>query len=550
LAVSNTTAASGASSVPTGTALAWQVEAEHHGSKYDLLAYLRKQDSNFGVGETNVGESGTFKYGVDGRLRLTKLLTFSGNAYEQKFLSTGEARDAAEGKIEYKGKYFNTSLDLKYVDDKLANGTNAVSEIVQLGATKRLFDNKLELDAQTEFSPTGQTNSVDFPARHILTARYEVKKDLTLIASYEIAQGGSVAARTARLGFDLKPWAGAKFTTSLNEQTAADYGPRTFAAYGLAQALPVGKHLTLDVTLDGNKTLNGINPATVLNPAQPVASGGSLTGNGAITEDFTAVTAGATYRAAEWSVTGRGEYRTGQITDRYGVTLAALRQISDGKSFGGAFSYTHATQTAGATTGTTSLALSWANRPKHSRWSFLDKAEAREDLVRNGVAGQSGPIGGVPLTVSGDVTSRRIVNSLSLNWSPTDKNDGGDYLGRTEVSVFWGTRYTFDAYNGDDLKGWSNTIGTDVRFDLSKMVSVGGSGTVRENPGGRSFNFAAGPVIDLSIMKNSNISIGYNVSGYRDLDYQDARYTHSGPYITIRLKFDQTTLQGLGLLKR
>lgn len=549
-AASHTTASAGAAGSSAGVGLAWQVEAEHHGAKYDLLAYVHKQDSNFGVGETNAGEAGTLKFGVDGRLRLTKLLSLAGNAYEQQFISTGEQRDAAEAKIEYKGKYFNSNLDFKYVDDKLANGTNAISEIVQFGATKRLFDNKLELDAQTEFSPTGQTNSVDFPARHVLTARYEVKKDVTLIASYEIAEGSTVSARTARIGFDLKPWSGAKFTSSVNEQSAADYGPRTFAAFGLAQSLPVGKHLTLDATLDGNKTLNGISPAAVLNPSQPVASGGSLTGNGAITEDFTAVTAGATYRAAEWSVTGRAEYRFGQVTDRHGVTVAGLRQISDGKSFGGAFTYTHASQNGGATTGTTSAALSWANRPKHSRWSFLDKAEAREDLVRNGMAGQAGPIGGVPLTVTGNVTSRRVLNSLSLNWSPTEKTDDGEYFGRTEISVFWGTRYTFDAYNGDDLKGWSNTIGTDVRFDLGKKVSVGGSGTLRENPGGRSFAYAAGPVIDLSIMKNSDISIGYNVSGYRDLDYQDARYTHSGPYITIRLKFDQTTLQGLGLLKR
>jgi len=559
-AVSNTTANGGATGVQTGLGVAWQVEAEHHGPKYDLLAYVHKQDTAFGVGQTNAGEAGTFKFGVDGRLRLNPLLALSGSAYEQQFTATGEQRDAAEAKVEYKGKYFTSSLDLKYVDDKLADGSNAISEIVQFDASKHLFNNRLEIDAQTEFSPTGQTNSVDFPARHMLTARWQVVKDITLIASYELAQGNAVAARTARIGFDLKPWTGAKLSTSVNQQDAADYGPRTFAAFGLAQSLPLGKHLTLDATLDGNKTLNGINPSTVLNPAQPVASGGaltsisnsggsSLTGNGALTEDFTAVTAGATYRAEQWSVTGRAEYRSGQVTNRYGLTLASLRQISDGKSFGAAFSYTHAAQNGGATTGTTSLALSWANRPSGTRWSFLDKAEVREDLVRNGVAGQAGPIGGVALTVSGDVTSRRIVNSLSVNWSPTDR-DSDDYLGRTEVSFFWGSRYVFDSYNGDDLKGWSNTLGTDVKFDLNHLVAVGASGTLRENPGGRSFAFAGGPMIDLAVVKNSNISIGYNVSGYRDLDYQGARYTHSGPYISIKLKFDQTTLQGLGLLNR
>jgi uncharacterized repeat protein (TIGR01451 family) len=542
-------ATGGATGVVEGTSTAWLVEAEHHGPKYDLLAYVRDQQKGFGVGQTNIGEAGTLKFGVDGRVRLTSQFSLAGVAYEEQYLSTGGVRDAAEAKLDYRGKYFNSRLDYKYVHDTLATGSTAVSQIIQLGATKRLFDNKLELDAQTEFSPNGQTNSVDFPARHAFTARYTFSKAITLAGTYEIAEGKAVSARTARIGFDVKPWTGAKFTTALNEQTSTDYGPRIFAAYGLAQSLPVGKRLTIDFALDGNKTLGGINPASVLNPAQPVASGGSLSGTGALTEDFTAISGGATYRADAWSMTGRAEYRAGQTTDRYGVTLAMLRQIGDGKSFGEAFSYTRANQVGGAATETTSIAMSWAYRPAESRLSWLNKTEVRQDIVRNAVAGQAGPIGGIALTVNGDVTSRRIVNSFSLNWSPTEKREE-NYFGRSELSVFWGTRYVFDSYNGDDLKGWSNTIGADIKFDLGRMVTIGASGTVRENPGGRSYAYAGGPVLDLAIVKNSNISFGYNFIGYRDLDYQDARYTRKGPFVTLRLKFDQNTLAGLGLLAR
>ncbi len=545
----NAGAATGAAGTSNGTSLAWLVEAEHHGPRYDLLAYLRDQQHGFGVGQNNAGEAGTLKFGVDGRVRLNNALSLAANAYEEQYLTAGGVRDGAEGKLEYRGKYFTSTVDLKYVHDKLADGSTAISEIVQFGATKRLFDNRLELDAQTEFSPSGQTNSVDFPARHALTARYTFSKAVTLVGSYEIAEGRSVSARTARIGFDLKPWTGAKFTSTVNQQTAADYGPRTFAAYGLAQSLPLGKRITVDFSLDGNKTLGGINPLGVLNPLHPVASGGSLSGAGALTEDFTAITGGATFRSDTWSVTGRAEYRAGQTTDRYGITLAALRQISDGKSFGEAFSFTRANQIGGAMTETTSIAMSWANRPPDSRFAWLNKTEVRQDLVRNAIAGQAGPIGGIALTVSGDVTSKRIVNSLSLNWSLAEKRDE-KYFGRSEIALFWGTRYVFDSYNGDDLKGWSNTIGADVKFDLGKAVTVGARGTVRENPGGRSYIYAAGPMIDLAIVKNSNISIGYNVSGYRDLDYQDARYTRGGPYVTLRLKFDQNTLAGLGLLAR
>ena len=76
--------------------------------------------------------------------------------------------------------------------------------------------------------------------------------------------------------------------------------------------------------------MGGIDPARVLNPLHPVASGGFVGGQaGTITEDFTALTAGATYRADRWSVTGRAEYRAGGQGDRYGITAAALRQLGE-----------------------------------------------------------------------------------------------------------------------------------------------------------------------------------------------------------------------------
>ena len=100
--------------------------------------------------------------------------------------------------------------------------------------------------------------------------------------------------------------------------------------------------------VDGNKTLGGIDPARVLNPLHPVASGGFIGDGTTLTEDFTALTAGATYRADRWSVTGRAEYRAGERENRYGVTVAALRQIGEGRAVGGAFNWFTAEAAGGA----------------------------------------------------------------------------------------------------------------------------------------------------------------------------------------------------------
>ena len=547
-AMSDAKAKTGATGVTEGSSTAWLIEAEHHSSKVDLLAYARQQEAGYGVGQINSSETGTRKFGVDGRVRVTDALSFTGSAWHEDYLNSVAQRDAGRVLAEYRTKGLDLRAGLTIARDTLDDGRSAQSTIGQLGATKRFLNNKLELDAQTEI-PLSASESIDFPARHKVSARYSVTDDLSLIGSYEVAKGDTINARTARIGFDLKPWSGGHLIASANQQNFDEYGPRTYAAYGLAQSVAVNAKVTLDFTFDGNKTLGGVDPSRVLNAAQPVASGGFLGTDGTLSEDFNAVTAGASYRGKTWSITGRGEYRDGDTTNRYGVQLAGLRQIGEGRAFGGAFSWFRAQQAGGPKTETAQLALSLAHRPDDSRFSFLNKLELRSDKVTGAVFGQAGPIGGAPLSVSGNVVSKRIVNSLAVNWSPTERR-GGEYLTRSEISVFWGTRYNFDKIEADDLKGWSNVVGADIRFDLGKTLDVGLSGTIRQNPGGSSYSYSGGPTIGIAPIKNTYITLGYNVVGFKDRDFEASRYTRSGPFVTLRLKFDQDSFGALGLRKR
>ena len=548
LAHSVTLATAGSTPAVSGGATAWLVEAEHHGRLYDLLAYAREQQAGFGVGQLNGGENGTRKVGADGRLRLGSRLSLIGSAWNEAYLETDSRRQAGKATIEYRGASTDLRAGLQYADDQLTDGTSARSTTAQIGATRRMLDNRVEIDGQTEIA-LDKTESIDFPARHRLGARFAITPDVALVGSYEIARGKTIDADTARIGFDIKPWAGARLTAAANQQTIAEYGPRSFASYGLAQSLPIGKRWTVDFTLDGSQTLAGVDPARVLNLAQPVASGGIIGTDGTIAEDFVAVTAGANYRGTIWSWVGRAEYRAGDRSDKYGITTSALRQLGDGQAVGGTFGWFRAATPAGPRTETTNLAVSWASRPAGSRFALLEKLELRSDIVRNAVAGQAGPIGGAALTITGDATSRRIVNSLSLNWSP---NGSGDlrFAGRGELSLFWGSRYVFDRIDADDIAGWSNLVGLDLRRDLSAKVDIGISGTLRASAAGQTMNYAIGPSLGLSPFKGGYASIGYNVVGFRDVDYADARYARSGPYVTLRFKFDQTTFEGLGLRRR
>lgn len=538
----------------SNSANAWLIEAEHHDEQFDILAYIRQRESGFGVGQLNRSEDATRKAGFEGRVRMNKDLSLSASAWQEDFLDTDMMRRAGRLLAEYRTGNTTGRAGLVYAHDELATGEVKESMLAQIGATQRLLNNKLELDVNSEFALSGKDGSVDFPSRHRFGARYAVSKEANLVASYEIAEGDSIKSRTFRAGLDLTPWAGGRFTASGNQQNIDEYGPRTYAAFGLAQSVQLSKEITADFTVDANKTLSGVDLGSIMNEEHPAASGGHLGSNGLLVEDFVAVTAGATYRSDNWTTTGRVEYRNGELVNRYGANFGALRRIGEGRNFGALFTFARAeSKEDGASTQATNLQLSWANRASRSRWAWLNKLELREDRVWDAVAGEPGPIGGPSLLVDGDQRSRRIINSLSINTVPVEERDvdgvagAREFVERGEYSFFWGARYVSDRIGADDIKGLSNIFGTDARYDINDMFEIGAAGTVRISDEGKAISWSAGPQVGATPFKNAYVTLGYNFTGYRDSDFEDARYTRSGPYVTFRMKFDQDTFQGLGL---
>ncbi|MBW0006798.1 MAG: DUF11 domain-containing protein [Sphingomonas sp.] len=519
---------------------AWLVELEHHDGHFDALAYASEREAGFGTDQLSGAENGTRKIGLDARWHLNDRLALVASAWHHVMLEDGARRDAGQLLAEYRRSDVMARAGLTFAHDELADGSSNQSTLLTVGGSKRFARGKLEFGAESDI-PLGRDGSVDFPARHRLTARFEATRWASLVASYEIAKGGSLDARTARLGFDLAPWAGAKIALSGNAQDIPEYGRRTFAAFGLAQSLILSKRWSVDLSLDSNRTIGGINPGTVINPLQPVASGGFVGDGSLITEDFTAVTAGATYRSGRLSLTGRGEYRHGDREDRTGLLFGALRQIGEGRALGGALDWFRAKGRDGAITSVANASLSWANRPANRPLSWLDKLELRRDSVTGATPGSTDPLGN-PLTVTGDARSARLINALAINYSSSDN--------RYEMSLFWGARYVSDRFGQDDIEGFSNLVSADLRVSIGEKAELGAEVSVRHGIGARSLAYSFGPQVGFRPTADTWLLLGYNVVGYRDRDFAADRYTRSGLYADLRFKFDELSLESLGLGRR
>ncbi len=270
LALSRGTAVSAPGTAIRGDAVAWLIEAERHVADLDLLGYARQLDGGFGIGQQNRSERASRKAGLDGRYRLTRTLSLTGSAHTEQYLDNGARRIAGGASLDWQRDRSTLRAGLLFADDRTRSGQTKRSTLVELGGRRRLGD-RLEVDAKAQFALDGPDDSIDLPQRLTVGARWQALGWLSLIGSYELVTGGSVDARTARAGFELRPWVGAKIAATGNRQSVEELGTRTYAAFGLAQSLPVISRLTVDASLDANTTLGTFEPQR---DHEPGAAGG------------------------------------------------------------------------------------------------------------------------------------------------------------------------------------------------------------------------------------------------------------------------------------
>jgi uncharacterized repeat protein (TIGR01451 family) len=521
---------------------AFSVEAEHHGKTVDLLAYAHQQDVGFGLGQQNLGEAGTRKIGMDGRLRLGERVSASLSAWAQDDLLSDASRIAADGRIEVRRKQGTIFLGGQFASDRGIDGQRRQSQLLSFGGTQRVFGDRLELSAQGQVALGGKDDSTDFPARQQFGASWKLSKDVRLLGVYEIARGDSYTAHAARLGFDVAPWAGGRLTSSINQQAIGENGTRTYAQYGLAQSLPLGKRWTIDATLDASGTLSGhVDPGATVNPFLPRATGGVL-GQDSRDGDFVAVTLGANYRGDRWSWNGRAEYRNSDLSRRLGLTSNLLRTLGEGSTLASSITAYRVTDRGGATVSHASADLALAIRPADSRWALLERFELRHERADAGAS--SSNVLAVPVFALGDQSTLRAINNVAVSYRTGPEGGAHGF----EASVYYGAKFVRGRYAGETLDGFVDVVGLEVRKDLKRNLDVTVSASVQHSWTLGSAAFSYGPSLGFSPGGNAWVSLGYNVSGYRDRDFEDTRYTRQGPYLTMRVRLDKGLIGVAGKL--
>jgi outer membrane protein OmpA-like peptidoglycan-associated protein len=498
---------------------AYFTELKHVSERVDASVYFREQQAEFGFGQLLTTESGTRKSGVDGRVKLGDTWALRAEAYDQSMLNTAAERQMASAEVRHETTRYGVGLGAQHVSDAgLAQGA-LVSDLASLNGNLNLWNDRVILKGAYDRSLDGAAQSIDFPARSMVGVDYKLSQATTLFSEYEHSDGAQISSDMTRVGMRTTPWQRAQLSSTMNQQFS-EFGPRVFANLGLTQGWQINDRWAMDFGVDQTKTVRGSDLATqasaTRNIATPLASG-------SLTQDFLASSIAAMYRSENWTFTSRVEHRDSDSEQRWAYIGGWYREAIKGQMLSLQANWLTSEAKARGDLDAALVRFSWAYRPVTSEWIVLDRLEVKRDTRQDTL---------------GAFESARIVNNLNSNWQLDT---------RTQLGVQFGARFVRSTFDGERYSGFSDLYGLDLRRDLTARLDIGVHGTWMHSWNAGTSDVAAGIDLGITVARNMWISVGYNAVGFDDKDYSASRYTAQGPFIKLRMKFDQDTFKDLSL---
>lgn len=498
----------------TGNGDAYLAELQHRSETVEGKAYVREQQGGFGLGQQNGSESGTRKIGADLNYRINKPWTAGGEVFEQNNLTTGSVRTMAEVRSMYLSGRYTMTAGLRRAEDSLSTaGTQTFGETQRsdqiFAGVKAPVTDKTSVRINRDQS-VGANDNVDFPTRTTVGADYKLNEKSTLFADQEWTQGSMIDTETTRIGIKTSPWTGGQIGSSM-EQQSTENGVRLFSTTGLKQSWQITEQWSVDGGLDRSQTLHNTGTYSV-NTNVPPASGSS--------EDFTASSLGAGYRQEKWSWTMRAEKRISDSADKYGLFTGANGEVRSGLGLAAGLQMFQTASVTGQHTDSNNLRLSLAYRPFTTRFIILDRFDY---LVSKQYGG----------TVTYD-DNQRVVNNLVANIKTNE---------RTQISLQYASKYVQETIDENDYRGYTDLIGIEGRHDITKKWDIGLRGMRLRSWSINQEKYGTGASVGFNAGRNVWISVGYNFTGFSDRDFSKADFTSEGPFIKLRMKFDQVSIR-------
>lgn len=507
---------------------AFLIEGVHQSETLSATAYLREDREGFGLGQQSGATADTRRYGVtasaqlgehdNARSGLRSVDSLQVDAYREENLTSGDTRSVAQLSVRRDNPVLSLDGGVRLVEENLEGGGQRVSVLALAGVRRTFADQGLSLIARHE-QPLGSRNESSlFPQRTVIGFDKTLTDWATLNVRHEIVDGDNASGQNTVAGIRLQPWTGAEVRVAA-DSLSNEAGTRLGATLGVDQSVQFSENWSASFGAANRSKLSGTDDVLDVVRATPVgplstASLSELSGG----EDYSAAYAGLGYRDVIRVASGRVEVRDSALGRRYAGVLSGAQDFNEEVTFAASLRHLYEDNRADADTRATEARFGFSLRPRGEGLIVYNRLDLRfEDTV-------------------GVSTSWKAVNNMALNTMLSDA---------TQVSAYWGLKYARTRINGDTAAGWTNLIGGQLRHDLSPDWDVGFTASALHTALTGTTDYAFGPTVGFKPHDNVWLSVGYNLEGFIDEDFQAAEYSREGFYLKVRAKFDQDSLSGL-----
>lgn len=510
---------------------AWLLEASRRTEALSLTGYYRAESEGFGLGQQSSSTSAIRRIGAQISAQLGVKEVSGGfdrqerrieaQAYREENLTTGALRQVADLTLRQESQALSVSGGLRAIAEDFEDKSDArQSVLVTGGITKTFAEQGLTLTASHEEPLHGGGSSDDdvtlFPGRTVVGVDKTLGRQATLSLRHEAVNGGDASGQNTIAGINWTPRTGTQVRAATDVITQ-DSAQRIGATVGLDQSWVIDEHWSAGVGLASRRDVAGDDDPLDVTPdlaSGPLDIGRSREAQEAYTSGYI----GAGYRSEKVAGSGRIEVRRSEAARRLVADIGGVREISE--------------------------TLSFSAKARFQDEQIRESADSESLDVRIGAAWRPRPDGLVVLNrfdvghakIDGLTQKTKAVNNLTLNAMVTE---------RTQLSVYNGIKYVETDFEGARASGFTHLAGAEARHDLTKKVDVGVHGYWTSGEVSKTAAWAFGPSIGVTPKKNVWLSVGYNIQGFEDEDFQAAEYTKSGPYIKFRAKFDQDSVKSL-----
>ena len=509
---------------------AFLVEVVRRQEALTVTGYYREDEAGFGLGQQSSGTVGIRRFGAAvsaelGQARKSAAHTgaahfVDGEVYREESLENGNSRTVAEAALRRESALFGASVGLRTVTERLDADDNGPRRSHLLtSSVRKTFDRfGLTLSAAHE-QPLGSESdeSTLFPQRTILGADKSIGSRATLNLRHEILDGANASGDNTTVGVTVKPWTGGEVTAATDLVTQ-DSARRLSATVGVDQTIRLSDNWTAGLGVARRARISGddfaldVVPDDALSPLE-TAPQSPLT----LDQSFTSAYTGLGYQNERTAASARLEVRDSALGSRYTGVLGGAREATEDVSFAlvGRVERDLLNQSANTTRLDARLGLAW--RPRGKGAVVFNRFDASYDEA------------------TGQSETWKVVNNFGINAVLRE---------RFQVAAYYGFKYSETEFFGDRFNEITQLVGGEVRYDVTERIDVGVSGSALISQNGQT-DYQIGPSVGYSPVDNTWISVGWNIEGFRDDDFEAAEFSRDGPFIKLRLKFDQNSASGL-----